>query len=243
QRVEYFDNGNLELCYYKNRWYYPAFGRMLSIDPLGIVPNAYMNRYSPLGQYRDGINVYGYVKNMPVILIDKYGLTFGSCFSECMLSLDPSNVSEGEPGAGGVIKNVLGNAAMCAIGCATSGDKNNDRKLCGMRILDVSLCSGIQDDFTCTSCGVFKVLKRIGSPYVIMSPLYPYFEFDSQTMSTTLEISTYDIMQTIGDYEITCSKNGNSYIKKEELKKTIPFKLGTFQVFQSKPWEVNQASY
>ncbi len=73
QRVEYFDGDNLELCYYKNRWYYPAFGRMLSIDPLGVTPNAYMNGFSPMKQYVDGLNIYCYVGNEPVLLFDIYG--------------------------------------------------------------------------------------------------------------------------------------------------------------------------
>jgi RHS repeat-associated protein len=80
QRVEYFDNNGLELGYYKNRWYSPGMGRMLSEDPLGIVPNSYMNRFNPHGQYADGVNIYQYVGNEPVNRNDRLGLKYYEVF-------------------------------------------------------------------------------------------------------------------------------------------------------------------
>ncbi len=59
QRVEYLDGGSLELCYYKNRWYGPAFGRFLSEDPM---------------LYIDGMNYYEYVSSNVYLYIDPLGL-------------------------------------------------------------------------------------------------------------------------------------------------------------------------
>ncbi len=67
----------LTLNYYKNRWYSPDMGRFLSNDPLGVVPEGYMNGFSPVGQYKDGVNIYQYVGSSPVFLVDIYGLVEG----------------------------------------------------------------------------------------------------------------------------------------------------------------------
>ena len=61
------------LCYYKNRWYSPEMGRFMSNDPLGVVPGGYMNGFSPVGQYGDGVNAYQYVRSNPEKYLDNYG--------------------------------------------------------------------------------------------------------------------------------------------------------------------------
>jgi len=70
QRVESLDNANLELSYYKNRWYSPNQGRFLSHDQLG---------------YIDSMCLYLYVKNMPIDIIDEFGfLSHSSRVSDCI---------------------------------------------------------------------------------------------------------------------------------------------------------------
>ena len=49
--------------YYRARYYNPSIGRFLQIDPWGFV---------------DGVNMYRYVGNNPIVEIDPYGL-FGKC--------------------------------------------------------------------------------------------------------------------------------------------------------------------
>ncbi len=54
---------DLQLYYYRARWYSPALGRFMSRDPLG---------------YADGVNLYAYVGNNPVSFVDPWGLKASS---------------------------------------------------------------------------------------------------------------------------------------------------------------------
>ena len=58
------------LYYYRARYYRPEIGRFMQVDPL---------------EYRAGLNLYAYVKNNPVNLIDPYGKR---CCSECQEAFD-----------------------------------------------------------------------------------------------------------------------------------------------------------
>ena len=49
---------DLQLYYYRARWYSPALGRFMSRDPLG---------------YADGVNIYAYVWNNPTTYVDPWG--------------------------------------------------------------------------------------------------------------------------------------------------------------------------
>ena len=64
------------LCYYKNRWYSPDMGRFMSNDPLGVVPEGYRNRFSVVGQYKNGINVYMYGNCNSITYVDILGLDY-----------------------------------------------------------------------------------------------------------------------------------------------------------------------
>lgn len=69
QRKDTLDDGDLQLMYYKNRYYNPTTGRFLQRDPKG---------------YVDGMNFYEYVKSMPTISYDPYGLaTYLDCYMGC----------------------------------------------------------------------------------------------------------------------------------------------------------------
>ena len=46
----------------------------LQSDPRGVVPNDYMNPFKPIGQYKDGVNIYEYVGSDPLYSIDSFGL-------------------------------------------------------------------------------------------------------------------------------------------------------------------------
>ncbi|MBI9018486.1 MAG: hypothetical protein JEZ07_14630 [Phycisphaerae bacterium] len=60
QRIDTLDSGSLEIMYYKNRYYDTGTGRFLSQDPLG---------------YIDGMNLFQYVRSMPICHSDAVGLT------------------------------------------------------------------------------------------------------------------------------------------------------------------------
>jgi len=62
--------------YVINRYYDPAPGRFFTIDPLGVVPNAFLKneRFAPRNQYHDGMNLYEYVQSNPINRVDPYGL-------------------------------------------------------------------------------------------------------------------------------------------------------------------------
>jgi len=77
--LDILDNGSLKLQYNRNRYYDQYTGRWLTNDPLGIMPNPQRpNRFDPLDQYRDGLNIYEYVGSEPVRGLDKYGLFHGN---------------------------------------------------------------------------------------------------------------------------------------------------------------------
>ena len=59
RRLDTFDNSGLKLQYNRNRYYSSEMGRWLTKDPLG---------------YKDGMNMYAYVHNNPMMNTDAYGL-------------------------------------------------------------------------------------------------------------------------------------------------------------------------
>jgi len=76
RRVDSLDSDDLQLQYNRNRYYDYHTGRWLSHDPLGVTPNGYLanSTLEPKKQYRYGTNLYEYVKSIPSILIDPFGL-------------------------------------------------------------------------------------------------------------------------------------------------------------------------
>ena len=75
RQVDILNSGSLKIQYNRNRCYDYFTGRWLTLDPLGITPNSPKpNGFNVLGQYTDGMNVYGYVKSKPVSTVDEYGL-------------------------------------------------------------------------------------------------------------------------------------------------------------------------
>ncbi len=84
RRLDALDDAALTVYYYRARHFDPQTGRFMQRDPLGVVPNAQKpNRFSPVTQYRDGINLYEYVKSNPVNYVDGYGLACGWQIAKC----------------------------------------------------------------------------------------------------------------------------------------------------------------
>jgi len=76
RRLDILDGGSLKIYYYRNRYYDPHTGRFLTHDPLGITPNGELaaNRFEAQAQYANGLNVYEYVRSMPLTRRDPFGL-------------------------------------------------------------------------------------------------------------------------------------------------------------------------
>ena len=75
RELDWLDGGNLQVMYYRARYYDTDTGRFLQRDPLGINPiGGSINPFSPTGQYADGMNIYEYVQNNPAIGNDRFGL-------------------------------------------------------------------------------------------------------------------------------------------------------------------------
>jgi RHS repeat-associated protein len=66
------------LYYYRNRWYSPDLGRFLEPDPIGLRAS--------------DVNLYRYVGNNPLNLVDPLGLDYLDCLATCIQSHDPLNL-------------------------------------------------------------------------------------------------------------------------------------------------------
>jgi RHS repeat-associated protein len=80
RRVDLLDNGSLTLQHNRHRYYDCYTGRWTTHDPLGITANSLgVNYFSPIEQYSQGSNIYDYVVNRPLMLLDPWGTaTFDS---------------------------------------------------------------------------------------------------------------------------------------------------------------------
>ena len=56
-------------------YYNQKQGRWLTRDPLGVNPSLGRGTVSPATQYKDGYNIYEYVRSKPIMKRDAYGLT------------------------------------------------------------------------------------------------------------------------------------------------------------------------
>ena len=75
RRVDYLNNDDLKLQYSRNRYYSNSLGRFYQHDPLGITPRPQKpNVFGIIGQYKDGMSLYEYVRSNPVMNVDPWGL-------------------------------------------------------------------------------------------------------------------------------------------------------------------------
>ena len=74
RRLNILDNGNLEVYYYRHRSYDCYTGRFLQPDPIG---------------YSDGMNLYSYVKQNPIIYTDPFGKSIWYCIKEKSFGITP----------------------------------------------------------------------------------------------------------------------------------------------------------
>ncbi|MCJ7696421.1 MAG: hypothetical protein MUO40_13490 [Anaerolineaceae bacterium] len=73
--MDILDSGSLKIQYNRNRYYDYYTERWLTHDPLGITPNPQLpNIFDMIGQYRDGLGLYEYVRSCPVLQRDPHGL-------------------------------------------------------------------------------------------------------------------------------------------------------------------------
>ena len=74
RELDYLDGGNLQIMYYRARYYDPETGRFMQRDSLGINPAGGFNGiYDPVFQYSDSEDLYCYAINNPIRWLDKFG--------------------------------------------------------------------------------------------------------------------------------------------------------------------------
>jgi len=74
RELDWLDGGNLQVMYYRARYYDPDTGRFLQRDPLGINPaGESVSPFDAQAQYTDGMNLYEYIKSNPIIYLDPQG--------------------------------------------------------------------------------------------------------------------------------------------------------------------------
>jgi RHS repeat-associated protein len=75
RELDTLDNNTLHLYYYRARTYDPETGRFMQRDPHGINPaGGSINPFDIHKQYKDGSDIYEYVKSNPIGNSDIYGL-------------------------------------------------------------------------------------------------------------------------------------------------------------------------
>lgn len=86
RELDMLDNGSLKIMNYRHRYYDTYTGRFSTHDPLGIMPNPQRlnNKFRPVDQYKDGLNIYEYVKSNPLVYLDPQGLCEGFCTSDIL---------------------------------------------------------------------------------------------------------------------------------------------------------------
>ena len=85
KRLDLPDKGGLELMSWPYRNYSTYLGRWLQAEKLGMIPNdGPRNPPDVREQYKDGMNLYEYVRNNPVTFLDPHGLKkFNWCERLC----------------------------------------------------------------------------------------------------------------------------------------------------------------
>jgi len=75
RRMDTLDNGDLDVYYYRHRYYDDYTGRFFMHDPLGMNPaGGRFNAFNISSQYQDGLNLYEYARDNPTGQLDSSGL-------------------------------------------------------------------------------------------------------------------------------------------------------------------------
>ena len=89
RQMDSLGSNALRLGYNRNRYLDYYTGRWLIHDPLGITPNPQKpNRFNPVSQYQNNLNIYEYARSNAIIYTDLYGLWCGVVVKQQNVHID-----------------------------------------------------------------------------------------------------------------------------------------------------------
>jgi len=193
REMDTLDNGSLKIMNYRHRYYDTYTGRFSTHDPLGITPNTSKpNQFRPIGQYKDGLSTYEYVKNNPVVYLDPWGLSEESCSFAVYDPVEPPEpdyipVYEPYKNAYDWWNPLTPSGIKCEKPCKwhNKGDTTHDYREAGCYTAEISLPTESPGGILGTVISILGIYWEVASPTVT---LCNGFIVEGETCQCTLRL-------------------------------------------------------